>query len=61
MIRKPTVLSQVNLYSGLERAIVKGSEIMDSSIGEAKPIFDFPLPYLLNLLAQLVYYFSNFM
>jgi len=33
MIRKPTVLSQVELYSGLEGAFVKGVEIMDDSIG----------------------------
>ena len=46
MIRKPTVLSQVNLYSGLEGAIVKGGEIMDSSIGEGYLIFGFPQPSL---------------
>ena len=44
MIRKPTDLSQVSLYSGLEGAIVKGGEIMNSSIGEGYLIFDFPLP-----------------
>jgi len=35
MIRKPTVLSQVKLYSGLEGAFVKGVEIMDGSICES--------------------------
>ena len=46
MIRKPTDLSQVKLYSGLEGAIVKGVEIMDGSICEGYLIFDFPLPSL---------------
>ena len=46
MIRKPTDLSQVKLYSGLEGAFVKGVEIMDGSIGEGYLIFDFPQPSL---------------
>ena len=46
MFRKPTVLSQVNLYSGLEGAIIKGGEIMDSSIGKGYLIFGFPQPSL---------------
>jgi len=32
MIRKPTVLSQAKIYSGLKGAIVKGGEIINSSI-----------------------------
>jgi len=46
MIRKPTDLSQVKLYSGLEGVIIKGIEIMDGSIGEGYLIFDFPQPSL---------------
>jgi len=46
MVRKLTVLSQVKLYSSLEVAIVKGGEIMDSSISKTNLVFDFPLPSL---------------
>ena len=46
MIRKPTDLSQVKLYSGFEVAFVKGVEIMDGSIGKTNLVFDFPLPSL---------------
>ena len=46
MIRKPTVLSQVKLYSGSEGAIIKGGEIVDSGIGKNNLVFDFPLPSL---------------
>ena len=55
MIRKPTDLSQVSLYSGLEGAIVKGVEIMDGSIGEANLIFDFPLPYLFFCILNVIH------
>ena len=44
MIRKPTDLSQVKLYSGFEVAFVKGVEIMDGSIGKGYLIFGFPQP-----------------
>ena len=53
MFRKPTVLSQVKLYSGLEGAIVKEGEIMNSSIGEGYLIFDFPQPSLFSSLITL--------
>jgi hypothetical protein len=50
MIRKPTDLSQVKLYSGLEGAFVKGVEIINSSIGEGYLIFGFPQPSLFPLM-----------
>ena len=46
MIKKPTDLSQVSLYSGLEGAIVKGVEIINSSIGESYLTYAVPLPSL---------------
>ena len=44
MIRKPTVLSQAKIYSGLKGAIVKEGEIMNSSVDEGYLIFDCPQP-----------------
>ena len=50
MIRKPTDLSQVKLYSGLEGAFVKGVEIMNGSIGKTNLVFHLPEPYLFFLI-----------